>query len=219
MQILQNQVVRVDTQGDGHFHSHRTTHVHQGLDLVATTGEPIFAPFDGAIKGTVKPYPPSEGAKSNLNGFDFKGGEFTMRVFYADTDYVGRFCKEGEVIGFVSNVQKYYTPSMINHIHVELRDTTGEVLDPTDFLTDLKKNTVMKKYLNLIIGGVAFLAACFLGWQAYGLRKVNGGALKKKKTMFIIGAVLLTTSAVAAIFWEKVKTQYYKMKGSFSLHN
>ncbi len=139
MKLLSKQVVRVDSSGDGHFHASRTGHVHQGIDLEAKQGEPIFAPFNGTVTRIVKPYAAGAGAKSALSGFDFEGSNQTVRIFYGKAIQVGSSFSAGEVIGRVENVATYYGTSMLNHIHVELRDAKNAILDPTAFLENLKK--------------------------------------------------------------------------------
>lgn len=139
MTILRIQTIRSDASGDGHFHSNRTGHKHEGIDLEASQGEEIFAPYDGTVTQRVKPYRATAGAKSALNGFDFSGANYNTRIFYAKALSVGSSYKKGDIIARAENVKKYYSSAMTNHIHVEVRNKKNELLDPTELLTELKK--------------------------------------------------------------------------------
>jgi murein DD-endopeptidase MepM/ murein hydrolase activator NlpD len=139
MLLLSVQTIRVDSEGAGYFGASRSGHVHEGVDLEANSGQPIYAPFNGTITRTAAPYKPSAGPKSALGGFVFTGSEYQFKIFYAKALSVGSYFSEGDIIGYADNVQQYYSPAMKNHIHVELRDKAGTLLDPTKFLTNLKK--------------------------------------------------------------------------------
>jgi murein DD-endopeptidase MepM/ murein hydrolase activator NlpD len=141
IQLLPVQKIRVDSQGNGNYGSTRQGHKHEGVDIEATEGETVFAPFDGTLTRVVKPYRPDAGSKAALNGFDFKAGEKTVRVFYAKPKNVGTFFKKGEPIGTVENVKQFYNSAMHNHIHVELF-INGVHTDPTQDLTGVKKKLI-----------------------------------------------------------------------------
>ncbi len=102
---------------------------HNGLDLKAPIGTPIVAPFDGRISRV--------NWRTRYNGncvdivFDKKG----TRALFLHLDSVspgvkaGKRIKAGSKIGTVGNTGRSGAP----HLHYELRDRRGRVINPLDF--------------------------------------------------------------------------------------
>jgi hypothetical protein len=98
--------------------------VHQGIDVAAPTGTPVFATADGVVK-----LAENESGWGNLVILEHGGGSTT---FYAHLDEInvkaGSAVGKGDVIGRVGNTGQ----STGSHLHYEVRKN-GEHLDPANF--------------------------------------------------------------------------------------
>jgi hypothetical protein len=98
--------------------------VHQGIDVAAPTGTPVFAASDGVVK-----LAENESGWGNLVILEHGDGYTT---FYAHLDEIavkaGSEVSKGEVIGRVGNTGQ----STGSHLHYEVRKN-GEHLDPANF--------------------------------------------------------------------------------------
>ena len=97
-------------------------HVHQGNDVAAPTGAPIFAPFDGLAAA----------------GRDKLGG-FTVKVYgregYVYNAHLSRFGQlgwvhAGDVIGYVGSTGD----ALGAHDHIEWHPNDGPAVDPNELL-------------------------------------------------------------------------------------
>lgn len=114
-----------DTFGITHDHGKDGTHVHQGVDMGATTGLPIVAPFDGTAVQN-----PSEagGLAVELYG---EGGY----AYNAHLSAYGKLgaVRAGDVIGYVGMTGNASGP----HLHFEWHPGDGAAVDPYDYLTSV----------------------------------------------------------------------------------
>jgi hypothetical protein len=129
-EIIKGQKSRIqDRYGKGQYGASRDKgkRVHAGLDVVANSGEKVYAPFEGDITGEAVPY------KDDLSyrGLVIKGsGEWVahvVKIFYVEGLLTGHVTK-GQEIGTVQDLLKRY-PGITNHIHVEVR-AAGTLIDP-----------------------------------------------------------------------------------------
>jgi murein DD-endopeptidase MepM/ murein hydrolase activator NlpD len=99
---------------------------HEGVDFKTPVGTPVLAPFDGRI------------VKRNWN-FRYNGNSLEIvdtagkrRAIFLHLDVlpnemtVGRAVKKGEKIAASGNTGRSYAP----HLHYQLEDSSGRVLDP-----------------------------------------------------------------------------------------
>ena len=127
--VLRRQRVRMDPLGDGHFGADRGDHQHEGTDLVAEPGEPVFSPISGVISGVGYAY---------ANDLSFRlveitgGGKVADLMYVLPLDWVrpGAEVSRGEQVGYAQAVSTRYGAAMLDHIHVELRTESGELLNP-----------------------------------------------------------------------------------------
>lgn len=99
---------------------------HDGIDLVAPQGSPVFAAADGVVRDVIR----SNKGLGNVVEVDHRNGYVTRYALLGDISVGrGRTVKRGQKIGTVGISSTTFAP----HLHYELlRD--GKVLDPVNFL-------------------------------------------------------------------------------------
>lgn len=127
--LVINQKVRGnDAHGSGAFNAPRGNHIHQGIDIVTTKGENIFSPIDGEVIRYPFPY----SGDINYKGILIKNKDYEVKIFYLNPVAKIGTIKKGQLIGNAQDIaKKYPSAPMINHIHLEVRDSKGNILDPT----------------------------------------------------------------------------------------
>lgn len=135
IRILATHAIRNDAAGQGHFGARRGKRTHQGLDLLATAGEPVMAPVAGTFIRSGRPY----ANDSRYRLAVIHGGGKEWKLMYVDqlpTLKPGDRVKAGQVIGTAQDIVAKYGAPMRNHIHVEVRTIVGDqLLDPAALLT------------------------------------------------------------------------------------
>ena len=109
-----------DGYGSGKFGSSRDggKRKHEGVDLLVSENQPIFAPTNLNFVRTSQPYKDDK----NLTGGVWKDSDGNeLKIFYMKPNTSKKIFNEGEIIGYAQNVSKKYGSSMKNHIHVEYR--------------------------------------------------------------------------------------------------
>lgn len=113
---------------------------HNGLDLIASAGEPVYAVADGVVSEVVK----SRKGLGNVITIDHGNGYRTRYAHLADMEVgKGRRVKKGTRIGYVGVSGNSFAP----HLHYEVyRDTL--VLDPVNhFFASVSPD----EYVNMLI--------------------------------------------------------------------
>ena len=116
---------------------------HNGLDLIAPAGEPVYAVADGIIKEIIK----SRKGLGNVVVIDHGNGYVTRYAHLADIETrKGRKVRMGTRLGYVGVSGNSFAP----HLHYEvLRDTL--VLDPVNhFFASVSP----EEYMNMLIMSV-----------------------------------------------------------------
>ena len=133
-QILNRQVVRNDPAGLGHFGAPRGNRTHQGLDLVAVPGTPVYSPVTGKFVRAGRPY--ANDNRYQLVVIHGQGKEFKlMYVEPLPTLKPGDTVRYGKQVGTAQDIAAKYGQGMLNHIHVEVRTIVGaDLLDPAPLL-------------------------------------------------------------------------------------
>lgn len=131
LKLLAKQVLRKDKQGDGSYHSSRTGHTHEGIDLVAGVGENVFTSVAGTVKKIGLAY--ENDNRFNSYHIDLDNG-LTLKLLYVNPYFkLGNRVEAGQIIGKAQNIAGKYGGGMINHMHVELLEN-GVHIDPTNYL-------------------------------------------------------------------------------------
>lgn len=113
---------------------------HDGLDLIAPSGEPVYAAADGMVKEVVK----SRKGSGNVVVIDHGNGYFTRYAHLEDVETArGRRVSRGTRIGHVGMSGNSFAP----HLHYEvLRDTVA--LDPVNHMF---ASVTPEEYLNMMV--------------------------------------------------------------------
>lgn len=117
---------------------------HNGLDMLAHSGEPVHAAADGVVKEVIK----SRKGLGNVVVIDHGDGYLTRYAHLADMQVSkGRKVKRGTCIGYVGVSGTSFAP----HLHYEvLRDTV--VLDP---INHLFASVTPEEYMNMMVMSVS----------------------------------------------------------------
>lgn len=117
-----------DKAGSGAFGASRGKRKHEGLDILTTLGEPVYAPFNLKFLRIAYPY-----ADKSYSGALYESDIFKLKIFYMKPIDETSF-KKGDVIGYSENISLKY-PDAQTHIHLELRDKiTGKMLNPEKYV-------------------------------------------------------------------------------------
>ncbi len=125
----------VDAYGSGRFGAVRDggKRKHHGVDYIATPGDWVEAP----IAGVVTKYGYAYRRDADLRYVEIKNSDtgMTARVLYVDASVAdGATITAGEIIGTAQNLADRYPGGITNHVHVELTDAAGVLLDPATLL-------------------------------------------------------------------------------------
>ncbi len=117
---------------------------HNGLDMIAPSGKPVYASADGVVRNVIK----SRKGLGNVVEIDHGNGYVTRYAHLADVEVrKGRQLKKGTRIGYVGVSGNSFAP----HLHYEvLRDTV--VLDPVNHLF---ASVTPEDYMNILIMAVS----------------------------------------------------------------
>ena len=117
---------------------------HNGLDIIASSGEPIYAVANGIVSDITR----SRKGLGNVVTLSHKGGYLTKYAHLADIQVErGRSVKEGDIIGYVGTSGNSFAP----HLHYEVhRDSI--VLDPVSYFY---ATVEPREYVNMLVVSAA----------------------------------------------------------------
>ena len=117
---------------------------HNGLDIIAPAGEPVFAAADGTISEVIR----SRKGLGNQVVIDHGNGYFTRYAHLADMEAVkGRKVRRGARLGYVGVSGNSFAP----HLHYEvMRDSV--ILDPVNHLF---ASVTPEEYVNILVMSVS----------------------------------------------------------------
>ncbi len=116
---------------------------HNGLDMIAPAGEPVYAAADGKVVNIIR----SRKGLGNVVEIDHGNGYKTRYAHLADIEVrKGRELKKGDRVGYVGVSGSSFAP----HLHYEvLRDTL--VMDPINYLF---ASVTPEEYVNMLVMSV-----------------------------------------------------------------
>ncbi len=128
--ITNNQKIRgCDPFGCGSFGASRGDRDHKGIDIIALPNQQIKSPISGVV--TRFPFPYS--GDLSYTGIEIKNKDYTIKIFYlTPTVTAGVTVKAGQVIGVAQNIAAKYGSTMTNHVHFEVYNSLGKLIDPTN---------------------------------------------------------------------------------------
>lgn len=114
-----------DSFGSGAFGATRGDKIHQGEDYLIKPGETVFAPMSGTVTRFPFPY----GSDLSFTGIEIKNDLYDMKIFYMSASVaIGTKLQAGQPIGKAQNIAGKYGSGMGNHIHIEVRNKQGKLL-------------------------------------------------------------------------------------------
>lgn len=116
---------------------------HNGLDMIAPSGEPVYASADGTVCNVVR----SRKGLGNVVEIDHGNGYMTRYAHLADVEVrKGRRLKRGDRIGYVGVSGNSFAP----HLHYEvIKDTV--VMDPVNYMF---ASVTPEEYVNMLVMSV-----------------------------------------------------------------
>lgn len=126
--VKDNQQFRkCDPFGCGHFGATRGNRKHKGVDILFEPNEDVLSPIYGVVTRYAYPY----ANDTTYKGIEIQNERFTVKIFYVlPTIHIGKHINAGDVIGKAQNIAKKYGATMQNHVHIEVRDYQGNLLNP-----------------------------------------------------------------------------------------
>jgi hypothetical protein len=126
--VTTNNIFRgCDPKGCGEFGAPRGSRTHIGLDIKAVPGEVIFSPISGKVTRFPFPY----GNDLSFTGIEIVNNQYKVKIFYMKANVpANSTVKQGQVIGNAQDIAKKHGGGMINHIHLEVYDNVGKLIDP-----------------------------------------------------------------------------------------
>lgn len=117
---------------------------HNGLDMIAPSGEPVYASAGGVVRNVIR----SRKGLGNVVEIDHGNGYVTRYAHLADVEVrKGRKVKRGNRIGYVGVSGNSFAP----HLHYEVvRDTL--ILDPVNHLF---ASVTPEEYMNILVMSVS----------------------------------------------------------------
>jgi murein DD-endopeptidase MepM/ murein hydrolase activator NlpD len=123
-----------DAYGEGRFHAARDggERVHEGVDYVATPGQPVAAPISGYVSKIGFAYPDDQ----TLRYVEIENPalHLTARVFYVDPLVAeGDTVAVGHPIGAAHTLKRRYPLGITDHVHLEIVER-GRKVDATHLI-------------------------------------------------------------------------------------
>lgn len=116
---------------------------HNGLDMIAPSGEPVYASADGVVSNVIR----SRKGLGNVVEINHGNGYMTRYAHLADVEVrKGRKLEKGARIGYVGVSGNSFAP----HLHYEvIRDTV--VVDPVNYMF---ASVTPEEYVNMLVMSV-----------------------------------------------------------------
>jgi hypothetical protein len=122
--------------GDPRRHPDGTQYRHEGVDLVAVPGTPIYAPMDGYF-AIGDPYGADKKKRGKVSSVRLHGADNKiLRLFYVEPDArlrPGSYVKAGTYLGKSQDLQNLYG-GITDHVHVQMESSPKKRIDPTSWV-------------------------------------------------------------------------------------
>lgn len=111
---------------------------HGGLDIKANYGDPIYAMFDGTASVISKLYP-----KAGYIAYQtaiVNGEQITIQYFHMqESGRASGSIEAGDIIGYLGDSGNLRNGiaggSCVSHVHIKIKNSSGQVVNPEDYLT------------------------------------------------------------------------------------
>jgi hypothetical protein len=114
------QRIRNDVRGSGGFGSTRVHGTHNGIDIITTEGEEIYAPMTMYVERESKANNSTKTSGIRFVPRDISDGTHGYIWYFEPYDEnLGEWVTEGEPLGRAQDIKGEYSAGMINHVHIE----------------------------------------------------------------------------------------------------
>lgn len=132
--IVEPQILRTDSVGEGFFGASRGNRTHEGIDLLVNPGQAVHSPIPGTLARYATPY----STDSRFSGVLIEGKDefegYAVKIFYiSPTVKPGTTLSENTVVGRAQAISMKYGSNTLDHVHVEIRKD-GQLIDPATLL-------------------------------------------------------------------------------------
>ncbi|MHC4302516.1 MAG: M23 family metallopeptidase [Planctomycetota bacterium] len=111
-------IIRVDSEGDGHFAEPRGAHRHKGADYLFEEGEAVTSPVDGIVLRIGWAY---KSEPYRLVEILSHKGYILWRFLYIEPVVkAGDKVKRDQLLGYAQAISNKYGDEMRDHVHVEM---------------------------------------------------------------------------------------------------
>ena len=133
--VANGKVRGYDKHGAGHYHAPRGTRLHDGIDIITTTGQDIVSPIDGTVTRKSYPYAGDLRYTGLLITGTGKHKDFEVKIWYMlpFQTLIGKPVIAGNQIGTAQDLTIKY-PSITNHVHLQVK-VNGKSVDPATLIT------------------------------------------------------------------------------------
>lgn len=130
MQLHKLKPRKCDPHGCGQYGASRGARVHRGIDLECIAGTLVSSPVDGVVTKLGYPY----GDDLSFRYVEVEAGGYSFRMFYVDP-LVREWqpVRRGDILGACQSLMNRY-PGITDHLHFEIKDDSGNYVDPTPLL-------------------------------------------------------------------------------------
>jgi len=137
------QIRTTDKHGNGNYNTSRTNknntkRLHQGIDLTVLPNTQIFSPVEGKILRTFDVYEDPEkypNMQNKYTGIKIQTpNNNTLKIMYIKHNLTkGQNLQRGEILGTTQDLNNDY-PNITPHIHLEIHDKNGTIINPTPLI-------------------------------------------------------------------------------------
>lgn len=130
---------KCDGYGCGHFGASRGSREHFGVDMACPPGTEVGSPVRGQVTKLGHAYEDD----LSFRYVQIVAEIYQFRIFYVDPAVaVGDYVEIGDTLGLSQSLYGRYpakrTGQMTNHVHFEIRNQSGDMIDPTPVIVALR---------------------------------------------------------------------------------
>ena len=138
--IVDGMQIRNDSAGGGSFGDPRSNSsgTHRGTDFLVVPFDFVYSPFLGRVTRKIQVYSDTTDWKGVEIGGLGDWENWIVKIFYLQSyDYlIGEIVEGGQIIGTAQDISQR-VPGALPHVHIEVRDKSGNLYDPEDFFQNI----------------------------------------------------------------------------------
>lgn len=134
MHLHEMSLRKCDGHGCGHFGASRGGRTHNGIDLACQPKTLVYSPIAGVVSRVGYPYSDD----LSYRYVEISDGHYSFRVFYVSPLVeVGQSVSKSSIIGEAQDLKPRYQ-GITPHLHLEIKNSDGEFIDPTPTIMALR---------------------------------------------------------------------------------